>query len=115
MTAPYHMAFACLECRKSFKRHVELQNIPQELPCTDCGAPAYNLGRHFKAPRKADLRQWEKIRFLIAHGFRFQKIRTGNKGQDSVPYPETLEEAKAFVVKYRTHAWGVVPPPATDS
>ena len=112
---PYNMAFACLECCKSFKRHVDLRQIPDQLSCPECGRSAYNLGRHFKAPRKTDLRQWEKIRFLLAHGFRFQKIRTGPKGQDTVPYPETLEEAKEFVVKYRAYARSYAPSQAANA
>jgi hypothetical protein len=98
------MAFACLDCRKSFKRPVNpSEGIPTELPCPDCGEAAVNLGRHFKPPKRRDGRQWEKVRFLVEHGFRFQKIRTGSSGQ-SVPYPETLEEAKSFVVRYKDQA-----------
>ena len=87
---------------------MEVTAIPQELPCAECGGPTHNLGRHFKAPRKSDLRQWEKIRFLLAHGFRFQKIRV-NSQDESVPYPETLDEAKEFVVKYRAYAGDAIP------
>ena len=107
MSAPYKMAFACLECCKSFKRRFSTADgFPDELPCPECGGPAYNFGRHFKAPKKADKRQWQKIRFLFEHGFRFQKIRVGLRDHDTVPYPETLEEAREFVVKYRRYAIG---------
>ena len=102
---PYNMSFACLACRKAFKRQVESGRVPDELPCPECGGPAYNFGRHFKAPRKADASQWRKVRFLFEHGFRFQKIRVGPGHHDTVPYPETLEEAKEFVVKYKEHAF----------
>ena len=101
------MAFACLDCRKSFKRRVDIvEGVPEELPCPDCGEAAVNLGRHFKPPKKSDVRQWAKVRFLVEHGFRFQKIRTGSGHWDTVAYPDTLEEAKEFVVKYRQHARG---------
>jgi len=100
------MAFACLNCCKSFKRSVEFGgDIPEELPCPECGEAAVNLGRHFKAPRRSDARQWAKVRFLVEHGFRFQKIRTGPSHRDTVPYPNTLEEAKGFVIKYQRHAF----------
>jgi len=79
-------------------------DIPEELPCPDCGEAAVNLGRHFKAPKKSDARQWAKVQFLVDHGFRFQKIRTGSGHHDTVPYPETLEEARDFVVRYQEHA-----------
>lgn len=100
------MAFACLECCKSFKREYKLLPIeyPKELPCPNCGGISYNLGRHFKAPKRTDKKQWVKIRFLVENGFRFQKIRVGPDHHDTVQYPETLEEAKEFVVKYRDHA-----------
>lgn len=47
----------------------------------------------------------EKIKFLAEHGFVFQKIRTDSNSYDSVPYPDTLPEAREFVVKYRKWAW----------
>lgn len=99
------MAFACLNCCKSFKREfVRTEGVPMELKCPECGNPSYNFGRHFKTPKKSDKKQWQKIKFLFDHGFRFQKIRTGNDQKDTVPYPETLEQAKEFVVKYKEYA-----------
>jgi len=74
-----------------------------ELTCPNCGGVAHNLGRHFKPPKKGDDKQWEKVKFLVDNGFRFQKIRLGTGGE-SVPYPETLEGAKDFVVKYKAFA-----------
>ncbi len=74
------------------------------LKCPECGSSAHNFGRHFKAPKKSNKKQWDKIRFLFEHGFRFQKIRVGSGHHDTVPYPETLEEAKEFVVTYKDYA-----------
>ena len=106
MTTPYNMAFACLDCNKSFKREFNLsKECPMELKCPNCGGIAYNYGRHFKAPKKTDKKQWEKISFLHEHGFRFQKIRIGSGHHEVVPYPETLEEAKEFVIKYKEYAF----------
>ena len=106
MSTPYNMAFACLECCKSFKRECNLtsNDYPDDLPCPNCGGIAHNFGRHFKAPKKTDKKQWEKIRFLFEHGFAFQKIRIGSEEHDTVPYPETLEEAREFVIKYKDYA-----------
>lgn len=108
MSTPYNMAYACLDCCKSFKRQLDVKpsEFPAELKCQNCGGIAHNLGRHFKAPKATDKKQWEKIRFLIEHGFRFQKIRIGSNQthHDTVPYPETLEQAKEFVVKYKDYA-----------
>jgi hypothetical protein len=75
----YYSSFACLNCCKSFKRG-------------------------FKAPKKTDKKQWEKIRFLFSHGFKFQKIRIGHGHHDTIPYPKTLEDAKEFVIKYKKYA-----------
>ncbi|QIZ84452.1 hypothetical protein HF888_09550 [Bermanella marisrubri] len=102
---PYNMAFACFDCCKSFKREFNLsEGCPAELKCPNCGGIAHNFGRHFKAPKKTDKKQWQKIAFLFEHGFRFQKIRIGNKHHDVVPYPKTLEEAKEFVIEYKQYA-----------
>ena len=104
MAPTYHMSFACLDCHKSFKRHYDVQTRPSELTCPHCGGVAYNFGRHFKAPRSSDKGQWEKIRFLFEHGFRFQKIRVGTGHHDTVKYPETLAEARQWVHDYSAYA-----------
>jgi hypothetical protein len=99
------MAFACLSCCKSFKRKVSFANEwPAELACPECGGPAHNFGRHFKPPKKDDTKQWQKVRYLFDHGFRFQKIRIGPKHHDVISYPETLDEARVFVEKYKEFA-----------
>jgi len=108
MSIPYNMAFACLDCCKSFKREFNLvKEYPSELTCSDCGGAAYNFGRHFKAPKRSDKKQWEKIIFLFEHGFRFQKIRIDNTEHDSVPYPNNMREAKEFVIKYKKYALNI--------
>ncbi len=105
MPASYNMSFACLECCKSFKRQIDISNdFPKTLPCPECGGESHNFGRHFKAPKKTDKKQWAKIKFLLEHGFKFQKIRVGSEHNETIPYPETLEEAKEFVVKYKKYA-----------
>jgi len=105
MATPYNMAFACFSCCKSFKRELDLaEECPMMLRCPECGGSAHNFGRHFKAPKKLDKKQWDNIRFLFEHGFRFQKIRVNIDHHDTVPYPETLEEAKEFVVTYKDYA-----------
>ena len=55
---PYNMAFACFECRKSFKREFVLtEGIPIALKCPECGGMSHNFGRHFKAPKKSNIKQ----------------------------------------------------------
>jgi hypothetical protein len=53
------------------------------------------MNRKFKPPRQADEQQWKKVRFLYERGYRFQTVYDQNGV--SVPYPETLEEARDFV------------------
>ena len=69
-----------------------------------CGGVTYNLGRHFKAPKKSDIAQWKKVAYLVHHGFYFQKIRPIKNSYCNVSYPSTLAEAKVFVKKYKKHA-----------
>jgi hypothetical protein len=59
------------------------------------------LSRKFSAPKSKDVAQWQKVQFLVAHGFRFQPAyRIGGDSQ-TAQYPATLEEARTFV---QTHA-----------
>lgn len=100
------MSYACLTCKTANKRHVEgfPSDYPLKMQCPVCNDIMFNVGRHFKAPKKSDSAQWKKVQFLIGHGFLFQKIRPEPNSYESVPYPATLEEAKEFVVKYKSWA-----------
>src|SRR5258708_35995303 len=89
----YLFPFACFECRRSFKRQPDLET----RPCPYCGAPAVRLSRKFKAPKKDDLKQWEKVRFLVDHGFYFDSLQ-------AAAYPETIAEAREFVKRHAIHA-----------
>ena len=111
----YAMSFVCFNCRKSFKRHYDGPpcDYPNKTTCLECKGVAVNLGRNFKAPKKSDTKQWKKVKFLVEHGFLFQKIKLQSDDYDTVPYPETLEEAKKFVIKYK--AWALAyKPSATE-
>ncbi len=69
--------------------------------CPDCGGALHKLGRHFKAPPKDDLKQWEKVAFLVDNGFFFQRVYDDHV---QVPYPSTLQEARDFVRRYKSQA-----------
>jgi hypothetical protein len=56
------------------------------------------LARKFKPPQKHDEEQWEKIRFLFDHGFRFATVY--DDAGLSVAYPATLKDAREFVTRY---------------
>jgi len=68
------------------------------MKCPNCNSTAYNVGRKFKPPKWSDVRQWEKVKFLFSHGFHFQSIYVD---WERIPYPDTLEEAKEFIKKYK--------------
>lgn len=105
MSTPYTVSFACLGCRKAFKREINAaKTYPLELKCPECSGASYNFGRHFKAPKRTDIKQWEKIEFLFQHGVRFQNIRLEANHHATVPYPETLAQAKEFVLTYQKYA-----------
>ncbi len=106
MSSPYNMAFACFQCCKSFKREIDYHSDKwlKELKCPECGGPSYNFGRHFKAPKKSDKKQWQKVRLLFDNGFQFQKIYDQENNGLQIPYPETLEQAKEFVVRWSKYA-----------
>jgi hypothetical protein len=90
----YLFPHVCFHCRKSFKKPMSRS----ERLCPQCAGGLVRLSRKFKAPPSKDLRQWEKVKFLVEHGFRFYSVyqRTGS-GEIRVPYPSTLAEARDFV------------------
>ena len=105
----YAKSFACFTCRTAHKRG--FKGSPAEFPltmaCPVCQDDMVNVGRHFKAPKKSDIAQWKKVKFLVEHGFVFQHVyQTGEDGRVyyQVDYPKTLEEARQFVVLYASQA-----------
>ena len=107
MLPPYNMAFACLECRKSFKREFDLsQEHSEKMKCPDCGGEAYNFGRHFKVPKKADKKQWEKVERLFLAVFRF--FGSGSHGGPKLP--EKLCDVERFIKENQNHPLRVAEP-----
>jgi phage FluMu protein Com len=96
---PYLVSYACFTCRKVFKRHYDPNIL--EMKCPNCGEISQNVGRNFRARKRGNKNQWEKIEFLVSNGFRFQSIYVDGK---RISYPDTLEEAKLFVEKYKDKA-----------
>src|SRR5688572_21741765 len=91
----YRCPFACFECRRSFKRPFEAGVLARK--CPHCGASAKRLFEKFKPPKKDDLKQWEKVRFLYDNGFWFQSIwhsKSGETRSKLVRYPRNLAEAR---------------------
>jgi predicted nucleic acid-binding Zn-ribbon protein len=90
----YLFPHVCFHCRKSFKKPAQ-----QELrKCPECAGPLTRLSRKFKAPKTSDKSQWEKVKFLVEHGFLFYSVYERTEiGEVRVPYPKTLAEAHTFV------------------
>ena len=89
--------YVCFDCRKTFKKSF------REEPrlCPDCQSEMVLLNPKFSAPKKTDTAQWEKVKFLVEHGFLFHSVYENEWGGTYVPYPKTLSEAKEFVIKYK--------------
>jgi hypothetical protein len=62
------------------------------------------LSRKFSAPKSKDREQWQKVQYLVEHGFRFYPVRKFEEGGLLVRYPATLKEAKVFVEIYKSQA-----------
>ena len=83
------MHYACLACRKSFKRPMIVATVNRyatsgqqsasireawqrdealERKCPDCGGKTARMGMDFKAPRKNDLKAWTEVEKFIASG-----------------------------------------------
>ena len=99
MSAPCLWPHACFACRKSWKL-AERSNAK----CPECGQPLHWMGRAFKAPRKADKGQWNKVSSLWSAGYRF----INHEGwREVAPYPERLTEVEAFIRDYPDHPFRV--------
>lgn len=90
--------FACLGCRR-------VASSPTwfgDHTCPTCRKPMTHMGANFKAPRRAALKQWEKVRRLRAEGCYFVH-------QCTRPFPHryytpvrTLSDAKSSLHQRRS-------------
>lgn len=95
----------CLSCRLTFSIGNNLETMPKTRPCPLCKKPMVFVSQKFKAPKRKDTKEWEKVSFLISHGFYFDSVYKEVKRGVwlPVPYPKTLREAKAFVAKIKNN------------
>jgi len=95
----YLLPHVCFECRKTFRKpHSDVPRI-----CPQCAGHLTVLNRKFSAPRKIDIEQWKKVRYLVAHGFLFQSVYepSDSGGIRTVAYPKTLKDAEEFVRQFQ--------------
>jgi hypothetical protein len=98
----------CTNCRKAFNIRLGA-NIKPSLICPECSGDTIILSHLFRSPKIDDLKKWKVVEFLIDHGFLYQHIyetyTPSNVLSGQLHYPETLKEAKDFVVKYKAQAY----------
>ncbi len=91
--------YACFDCRKAFligrKRQVK-STADESAICPQCGSPMARMGKWFKPPRRANKKQWAKVRALVRHGFIFSSYGSGPGYR-----PRTKREMPEFLEKKR--------------
>jgi len=70
--------YACLKCRKSFKKYRfnllddgSWEPIKYEVVCPHCSGEVFEAGSAFKAPKQKDIKAWERIEPLLKTGYKF--------------------------------------------
>jgi hypothetical protein len=53
---------------KGQSQEAENFNLERTYKCPDCGGPAYFMGLDFKAPKKSDVKTWQKAKAFIESG-----------------------------------------------
>ena len=91
----YLIAHACFECRKSWKVRADTG-----AACPQCGSCLHQMGRSFKAPKRSDAEQWQKVQALWLAGFRFWSYRSY---PDAEPLPERLRDVDDFIRRNPKH------------
>ncbi len=105
MKPVYTMLYACLKCRKVFKKpRYKLgqggawEAIEYSRICPQCGHQLYETGMAFKAPKQTDRKQWSKISVLLRTGYRFNPD-FGNPFDE--PAPQKTPPAKVPMSEFR--------------
>jgi len=100
----------CLSCRKSFSKGPENLHAPEK--CSECGNQYITCTHRFRPPPKDDLKAWKLVSYYIDNGFLFQHIYQTKNGGNIIRYPDNIEDAKTFVVKYKDQAIKTSVPPS---
>jgi hypothetical protein len=89
-TASYLIAHACFDCRVSTKR---VPHTVGSRRCPSCGGYSYEMGRSFRAPRRSDQEQWNKVRLLFAYGSASSATGPIRRRRASLSASETSERS----------------------
>lgn len=72
------VGYACLECKKVFKKHKYTQDkhgswetVDYKVICPQCSSAMYETGSAFKAPKVSDIKAWKKLKPLFESGYKF--------------------------------------------
>ncbi|WP_163831842.1 hypothetical protein [Spartinivicinus ruber] len=95
--------YTCFNCRSTYKRPFEGVLYRK---CPTCGGQSLSMDIRFRPPKKSNDKQWKKVQFLVENGFNFQKVyrKEGSVWQRE-RYPQNLEQAKEFVIKFKDQAY----------
>jgi hypothetical protein len=96
---PAKTHFACLDCRHTSKHSQAALHDDPGPHCPRCRAVMVDMGRDFRAPRRAASAQWEKLRLLVAAGLTFDGCGCGWPPKHR---PRTLSDAKSELGQRRT-------------
>jgi hypothetical protein len=91
----------CFACRKAFNMGSDFNKIKASY-CPDCQNIMTQMTQRFRPPKKSNDMAWKTAHFLVNNGFPYQYIYDEDIIPTYVPYPETLNEAKNFVIKYQS-------------
>ena len=91
----------CLNCKKAFSIY---NNESKEinLTCPECKSKMVLVSHRFRPPKQTDTKQWDLAKYLITNGFPYQHI---HENYQYVQYPTTMEEAREFVLKFKSQAY----------
>ena len=86
----YKDHFACFECRKSFKKKhwLAIRSV-----CPECAGKLQSMGPDFKAPKRNDIEQWQKVKLLADNGIYFHSCGCSGPGER----PNRLRDVPSFL------------------
>jgi hypothetical protein len=86
-------------------------NLHKPENCPECGKVYILYTHRFRPPKQNDINAWKVVSFLYEHGFEYQHIRDKEDRRD-VGYPQSLIDAKDFVIEYKDQAIKTSVPPS---
>lgn len=103
----YKPHFACFECRKTFKRRLQIDiegttDFTIDAKCPQCGNLMANMGLDFESPKMSNLKSWKHIKDLYTVGVTFHSCGCMGPGyipKDKEKLIKFLEEKKSDFVK----------------